>query len=104
MPKKSNFSGLKQLTNNIEKLKGTSSVPLTDVLSDSFLKKNTPFISLSDLFQKGGFTVETREDLDAIPQESLDAFINSQTKYKNFGELQGAAGAEYFSNKLLKGL
>lgn len=101
---KSDLSGLKKLSENIKKIESEQTVPLTDILSDSFIQSKTPFSSLSELFEKGGFNVESNEDLETIPDEELNGFIASHTNYETFQEMIGDAGAIYMSNLIFKGL
>lgn len=101
---KSDFSALKKLSANLKKVKSNPSVPLTDILTDSFIQKKTPFLNLADLFDKAGFKVESNADLEAIPDEIIDKFIQDNSEFKSFQEMLGAAGKEYMSNIIFKGL
>ena len=101
---KSDFSALNKLSENLKNIEAEQTVPLTDILTDSFIQKKTPFLNLTDLFDKAGFKVETNEDLEAIPDEIIDKFIQANSEYKSFQEMLGSAGKEYMSNIIFKGL
>lgn len=104
MSNKSDFSALKKLSENLNKVEAEQSVPLTELLNDSFIQSKTSFLNLNDLFQKAGFKVETKEDFEAIPDEAMNRFIFENSEYKTFQEMLGAAGAEYMKNLIFKGL
>lgn len=104
MPIDSNFDGLKKLFENAENLDGTQNVPLIELLNDDFIQSKTPFLSLSDLFEKSGFKIETQEDLEAIPDEDMDKFILENSEYETWQEMLGDAAVEYAKAQLFKGL
>lgn len=56
-------------------------------LCDRFIRDNTPYSSLRDLLKAGGFKVETREDLAAIPDDAIDAHIANNTRFNNLHDL-----------------
>lgn len=99
---KSDLSALRKLSENLKRIEPQQEIPITHILSDSFIQSKTPFSSLNDLFEKGGFNVETKEDLEAIPDEDLNSFISENSEYSTFKEMISAAGAIYMKNMLLK--
>lgn len=99
-----NTDGLKKLAANIKKLENQKQVEFGEIVSKEFIQKHTDFESLDDLFEKAGFKVLTIEDFEAIPQESIDSFINQKTKFKDFSDLQTQAAAEYVQKQLFKDL
>jgi len=104
MSKKSDFSALQKLSENLKKAESKQNVPLADLLNDSFIQSKTPFSNLNELFEKAGFKVETKGDFEAIPDEAINRFIFENSKYKTFQEMLGAAGVEYMNNMIFKGL
>lgn len=100
----SNFDGFKKLVENAKDLEDKQSVPLTTLLNDSFIQDKTPFLSLTELFEKSGFKVESQEDFKAIPDEAIDKFISENSEYETFQEMLGAAAVEYTKTLLFKGL
>ena len=95
-----NFKNLETLGKNLKELSETSSVPLTDVYSDTFFQKHTPFQSFQDFLEKGGFTINSQEDLENISDEDLNKFTNENTSFESFEKLQELAVAE-FTRKLI---
>ena len=100
----SDFSGLKKLTDNVKALQGTSTASLTEILNDSFIQSQTPFNNLNELFEKGGFQVETIEGFEALPEDELNTFIASISKYSTFQEMIVEANVSFIRERLLKGL
>ncbi len=97
-------SGLKKLTENVEKLKETNEISFSEILNDEFMQRNTPFKSLNELFEKSGFKHSTEEEIADIPDDLFNEFISANTQYETFQDLQVSAMAEFVSNQLLKGL
>lgn len=97
-----NFKNLATLGENLKKLSETSSVPLTDVYSDTFFKKHTPFQSFQEFLEKGGFMINSQEDLENISDEDLNKFTNENTNFESFEKLQELAVAEFTRNLIFK--
>ena len=90
---------LKKLADDAEKLDGQS-VPLSEVLTDEFVQKNSPFDRLDNLIKASGYTVVSQEDFEAIPDEEWDRFISENTDFDSWQEMIDSAGAIYAKNKL----
>ena len=73
-------------------------VPLSKLLSDKFFKENTPYASFKDFLAAAGFHPETQEDIEAIPQSAIDAYVAANTKFKDWHELMQAALGRLFSD------
>ena len=97
-----NFKNLETLGKNITELANTSSVRLTEIYSDSFFQKNTSFQSFQDFLEKGGFAINSEEDLKNISTEDLDKFTSENTKFENFEKLQKEVLAEFTRKMLFK--
>jgi len=74
-------------------------VPLTDILSNYFFETHTKFKNLNDFFIKAGYEINSRTDIDDIPQEKIDLFVKNNTKFNNFSSLQMEATLEYIARK-----
>jgi hypothetical protein len=46
------------------------------------------------------FQLESNEDFDLIPEEELDEFVRSHTRFSNWREMLDKAGEEYVFRKL----
>ncbi len=101
------ITGLKELQKNLEKLQSsakklskTKSVPLDELLSKSFMSKNTSFKSFEQMMQKGNFDISTSEAFKKIPDDDLDNFISSNTKFKSWKDMIDCATSKYVQEHL----
>lgn len=97
-----NFENLETFGKNIKELSETQSVLLTEIYSDSFFQENTSFQSFQDFLEKGGFAINSEEDLKNISTEDLDKFTSENTKFENFEKLQKEVLAEFTRKMLFK--
>lgn len=93
-------SELKKLQNNLEKLEGTRSVALDDILSPDFMSRFTNFSSFDELIEKSGYPVEVQEDFERIPDKEWDEFISANTQFSSWQDMLDLAGYEYFQQLL----
>lgn len=91
---------LNALKENAESLNGTNHVSLGELFSVPFMKKYTSFNSINDLFNAGGFKVQTKQDLESIPDIQLDKFIAATTKFTSWKEMLTEASKQYAVKKL----
>ncbi|MCW8275239.1 hypothetical protein IMF27_05615 [Pseudomonas sp. PCH199] len=82
---------LKQLAEDAEAFDGTHSVPLSEALTHSFLSEHSRFTSADDFLAAGGFELESVDDFKAMPEEMLDAYVQSETSFSSWKEMLGAA-------------
>lgn len=101
------FKGLKELERKLndlssraKKLDGEHNVPITELLTPSFLARCSRFQSASELFEASGFKVESQEDFAAIPDDQWDKFIRENTIYSNWQEMLKAAVAAWVKKEL----
>ena len=98
-----NFKNLATFGKNVEDLAKTTSVPLTDIYSNTFFQNHTPFQSFQEFLDKGGFVIHSEEDLDNISSDDLDNFTKENTNFENFSKLREKAIGIFTSNMLFKG-
>jgi hypothetical protein len=91
---------LNQLAQNAEELGNTKSASLTEILSSEFISQHTRFANVGDLLEAGGFDASTQSAFEAIPQDQLDAFINSESPFSSWKEMLNTAGAAWAKRKL----
>lgn len=91
---------IEDLANRAEKLGGTRSVPLPDLLTPAFLRSCSRFTSVEEMFEAGGFKFDSVEEFEAIPEERMDAFIKSTTSYESWNKMLEGAAAEWTKNQL----
>lgn len=104
MPVKSNLDGLKKLSKNAKELSETKQVKLNDLMNPNFITGCSNFGNLDELFDAGGFKIESKEDFEAIPDEEWDQFIVNNTSFGSWEEMQKKAVEAYAKSKLFKGL
>jgi hypothetical protein len=101
------IQGLDELQNKISKLArktegldGQHNVPVSELLTDSFIFRHTSFLSADEMFKASGFQIETQEDLAGIPENDWDIFIRSVSDFGGWQSMLGAAGEEWVQRKL----
>ena len=91
---------LKQLDKNAKELAKTDHLPLPELFPRSFMRKYTSFASIDELFDAGGFKVESQKDFEAIPDNALDKHIAANTKFQNWEKMKQEAVSQYATKKL----
>lgn len=91
---------LEKLQNMFEKVEGTRSIPMDEILNPEFMIRFTIFSSLDDLIEKSGYTVETEEDFERIPDKEWDEFISAHTQFSSWQDMLDLAANEYFQQQL----
>lgn len=101
---KFDLRGLDQLEKNLSEVSGTHSIPLDDLMTPDFISSCSQYSNFEELIEASGFKVETEEDFAAIPDQEWEQFIQTNTSYGSWIEMQKAAGVSHIESKLLKGL
>lgn len=91
---------LRKLSERAKKLDGQSSVQLTEIMTDSFVAKNTSFRNFDELINSSGFKADSQEDFDAIPDNEWNDFISTNTNFTNWQDMINSAGAIYVRKQL----
>lgn len=91
---------LKQMERNAKELNGSKNIPLSQLFPASFMKKYTSFSSVDDLFEAGGFKIDSQSDFDALPSDKLDKHIAATTKFRSWEDMLGEATSQYVASKL----
>ena len=73
-------------------------LPLDQLLSSSFLQNFTPFESLKELLQSGGFSAESAEELKSLPQDQLNEHVSKTTSFSSLKDMLVKA-AEFYSQR-----
>lgn len=91
---------LEKLQAGIREIDGKHSVPMSEILTDSFVSEHTEFSSLNELLDNSGFNTESAEDFEAIPDEPWDEYIKSVSDFDSWQDMLESAGAEWTARKL----
>lgn len=84
---------MKQIQEKADKTSGY--VPLNTLCNKDFMKKNTKFTTIDELFEKGGFDIKTEEDLENVNIEKLNEHIKATTNFDSWEDMRGTAGTMY---------
>ena len=85
---------LDQIRRKAEDVDGTS-VPVSEIFTDEFLRDCSEFNSFSDLLANAGHKPSSAEELDEILGEEFDIYINEVTKFENWEQFKEAALGEF---------
>ena len=91
---------LDDLEDNIQELDDTNAATLTDLLTESFMRKYTDFESFEAFCEASPWEVETEEDLEAIPDAEADQYVNKHTQFTNSEQMMGKAHKEWTARQL----
>ncbi len=91
---------LKQMQKRIKEVEGTHEVGADELFTDHFMRTYTQFESLEAFFDASPWTVETNEDLGAIPDDEFDEYVDQHTTFADWDGMLGKAGEEHLSRKL----
>ena len=91
---------LKKLSQRLEELDGTHTIPFDELFPDSFMTANTKFASIQEMLDKSGFEVATREDFAAIPDDDWDRYVRANTTFESWSAMQGSAVQAWTSKKM----
>lgn len=100
------FNGFDDFTKALEQeiydLSSQDQIPVSDILSDSFISKNTPYSDFGEFLDAGGFSVSTQEEFESIDDLEINAFVSDKTRFSSFQEMVDVAGREYVINRFKK--
>lgn len=91
---------LKSLAKKAKDLDGRHSVPVSELLTDSFISRHTAFSTVDEMFEASGFKVKTQEDFANIPDAGWDEYIRTNSSFDNWQSMLGASTQEWTVSKL----
>lgn len=84
-----------KLAGKLVEINGTPEISTDDIMTNSFIQRNTRFNNWQDLLRAGG--VKTSED---ILDSKFSKFIARNSRFNSFNDMAEAAGLEYLKIKL----
>lgn len=75
-------------------------VSFEQLFTTNFIRRHTDFGSMAELIDASGFSVESQEDFENIPDAEWDVFISERTRFENWEDMLQAAVDEYIEKKL----
>jgi hypothetical protein len=97
---KMNLDGLHKLQRRAKELDGTHQVPISQLLSPTFMRKHTPFSDFDAMLAASPFPVNSAEEFRAIPDAEWDAFVRHNTRFSSWQAMLSVAGAEWMKDRL----
>ena len=91
---------LGELERRARRLDGRHELAFDEVFPDEFMLRNTEFPSISTFIDASGFTVETTEDFEAIPDNLWDDHVRERTRFACWDDMQQAAAEEWVKRQL----
>ena len=91
---------LHDLARKTEELDGQHNIPVSEILTDSFISQNSSFSSADKMFEASRFKIETQEDFAAIPDNDWNNYIRSVSSFDSWQSMLKAAGLEWAKRKL----
>jgi hypothetical protein len=91
---------LDNLAQKAQELDGTHNVSLTEVLSPAFVSAHTRFANADEFFEASGFTFQSKEEFEAIPEGELDKFVQSVSSFGSWQEMLQAASQAWAVKRL----
>ncbi len=98
------LKNLDRLQRNLKALDGRHEVSFGELFDVAFMRANTKYESFEALLEASPFTVETKEDFAAIPDEPWDAFIREVTQFESWEAMQKAAVAAFARHRMMEGV
>lgn len=93
------MSGLDKLRKKVEGLSGKNRIKLVKLFNEGFVRKNTNFSNVEEMFEKSGLEIKSGEDIKNN-EKAWDEFIKANTKYDGWKTLLKAASAEWIKKEL----
>ncbi|MCM3342018.1 hypothetical protein M3650_26180 [Paenibacillus sp. MER TA 81-3] len=75
----------------------SSHISLDELFNESFMVKHSNFKSFEEFLEKGNFQVQTREDINNIPDELFDRHVARETGFANWKSMLNTATMDYAS-------
>lgn len=93
-------NALDELEKRAKELDGNREVRLSELLTPKFISENSNFQDLDELFEASDFEIESKEDLEAIPDQEWNDFISKNTKFSSWEDMQKEAIIAYTKRQL----
>ncbi len=94
-------SGLDRLINKLEEIESQEqSIPVTELLNDSFMQSHTQLNSFQEFADQSGFDFTDQASFQAIPEAAMNEYVERVTDFETWEDMLGAAGAEFMKKQL----
>ena len=96
---KIDMSGLDKLKKKVEGLSGKKHIKMVELFNEVFMRKNTNFSNVEEMFEKSGLDINSGEDIKN-KEKAWDEFIKANTKYDGWETLLKVASMEWIKKEL----
>ncbi len=93
-------SKLNNLQTEIKNIEKGINVSFDELFTRSFMCKHTNSTNINDFLVSGGFSVKSKSDFEAIPDEELNSYVRSNSSFDTWKDMLTAATNLYIANKL----
>jgi len=100
------MEGFDELRNKLDDMKkrakeldGEHNVSFDELFDSSFIRQHTAYTSFEELLEDGGYSIETQEDFEAIPDNAFDRHIQENTSFNSWQDMQEAAAGSWLKKK-----
>lgn len=95
------IEGLDDLQDQLEQLAELEGgVPMGEIFTPEFMVMYTEFDSFDEFIEESPWSVESREDFEAIPEDEFDEYIREHTDFPSWEVMYQTGGERYFERKL----
>ncbi|MCY8731560.1 hypothetical protein [Bacillus inaquosorum] len=91
---------LNKIQRNAKELNGSKSIPLEELLTDTFMRSNTKFSTLDEMLDTSPYEINDNDDFAAIPDVEWDDYVRANSKFFNWKEMLEQATKEYVVRNL----
>src|SRR5687768_10010762 len=91
---------LHDLGTRAERLHGEHEIDFTDLFTTDFVRRFTDFLTLDELFAASGFKIASTADFEKIPADQWNAFIQQNTLFGSWQEMQEKAMGEWMARRV----
>ncbi len=70
-------------------------IPFIDLFNRDFMAEHTQFSTIAEMFEASGHQIETKSDLDNIPEEEWDEFVCRTTCFDSWEDMLVKAASLY---------
>ncbi len=91
---------IEKLQENVKELEGQHSIPFDELFPTSFMANYTDSSSIEELLQKGNFDIQSQEDFEKIPDDTMNSFIAMHTSFLTWNQMFTQASEEWLARRL----
>lgn len=94
----------RNLINALEKESGLrfgeeNEIPFVELFTEKFMQLYTEFDSIEDFFEVSPWDVEGQDDLEAIPENEMDEYVDAHTDFPEWEVMMDTAGELFLESR-----